>query len=261
MMQVGMHKFIAREDSYDQARAILQPSIRLPRRAFHDLPPSIPVPYKVPFSKEQEQFYNQLKKEFKLVMQQSKGEITAVHEGALRLKLLQISAGAVYDADKKVHYIDATPRVNKLREIIHECPDKLLVFASFTSVLTLLYNTFMKEVPCAVVSGGTPRRLREKAFSDFQDREDGIKVIFADPRTMAHGLTLTRGTHTVWYGPIDSNEVYTQANYRVDRPGKTKDTYAVQIGSSPVEWEIFARLEARQNMQGAMLRIMEAWDD
>jgi SNF2 family DNA or RNA helicase len=261
MMQVGMHKFIAREDSYDQARAILQPSIRLPRRAFHDLPPSIPVPYKVPFSEEQTLFYNQLKKEFKAVLAMNKGEITATHEGALRLKLLQIAAGAVYDAEKNVHYIDATPRIAKLREIIHECTDKLLIFASFTSVLTLLHNTFMKEVECAAVSGKTPRRLREKAFSDFQDHDDGLKVIFADPRTMAHGLTLTKGTHTVWYGPIDSNEVYTQANYRVDRPGKTKDTYAVQIGSSPVEWEIFARLESRQNMQGAMLKIMEGWDD
>lgn len=259
MMQVGEHRYIAREDSYDQARAILQPAIRLPRRAFHDLPPSIPVPYKVPFSKDQERFYNLLKKEYKAILDANAGSITAVHEGALRLKLLQIAAGAVYDAQKNVHLIDASPRIQKLREIINECPDKLLVFASFTSVLTMLHNTFMKEVPCVAISGKTPRRLRDQHFRDFQEAAEP-KVIFADPRTMAHGLTLTAATVTVWYGPTDSSEIYTQANYRIDRPGKTKDTYSVQIGSSPVEWEIFSRLEARENMQGAMLKIMESWD-
>lgn len=259
MAQVGERKYIAREDSYDQARAILQPAIRLPRRAFHDLPPSIPVPYKVPFSKDQEKLYALLKKEYKAIVNANGGQITVVHEGALRLKLLQIAAGAVYDAQKAVHLIDASPRIAKLREIIHECPDKLLVFASFTSVLTMLYNTFSKEVPCVAISGKTARRVRDKAFQDFQERDEP-KVIFADPRTMAHGLTLTAATITVWYGPTDSSEVYTQANYRIDRPGKTKDTYAVQIYSSPVEEEIFIRLEARENMQGAMLRIMESWE-
>ena len=271
MMQVGEHRYIAREDSYDQARAVLQPAIRLPRRAFHDLPPSIPVPYRVPFSKDQEKLYALLKKEYKAIVNADGGSIVAAHEGALRLKLLQIAAGAVYDAQKAVHLIDASPRIAKLREIIHECPDKLLVFASFTSVLTMLYNTFSKEVPCAMVCGKTPRRVRDKIFQEFQegrssqgvDRNqdrDELKVIFADPRTMAHGLTLTAATITVWYGPTDSSEVYTQANYRIDRPGKTKDTYAVQIYSSPVEEEIFTRLEARENMQGAMLRIMESWE-
>lgn len=259
MNQVGEHKYIARDDSYDQARAILQPAIRLPRRLFHDLPPSIPVPYKVPFSAEQEKFYKQLKKEFKAVLDMNKGEIKAVHEGALRLKLLQIACGAVYDSERRVHLIDASPRIRQLREIINGCTNKLIVFGSFTSVLTLLYDTFKTEFSSVLITGKTPRRIRDKAFRDFQE-SDEPKVIFADPRTMAHGLTLTKATITCWYGPTDSSEIYTQANYRIDRRGKTEDTYIVQLGSSPVEWEIFSRLEARENMQGAMLRIMESVD-
>lgn len=259
MNQVGEHRFIARADSYDQARAILQPAIRLSRRLFHDLPPSIPVPYKIPFSAEQSKFYTQLKKEYKMVLDLNKGSITAVHEGALRLKLLQIACGAVYDSERRVHLIDASPRLAKLREIIHECTSKLIVFASFTSVLTLLYDTFKNEVPSVLITGKTPRRVRDKAFTDFQESAEP-KVIFADPRTMAHGLTLTKATITCWYGPTDSSEIYTQANYRIDRRGKTEDTYIVQLGSSPVEWEIFERLEARENLQGAMLKIMESMD-
>lgn len=258
-IQVGTHRWINTQDSYNQARAILQPAIRIPRHAMHDLPPSIPVPYKVPFSDQQKKLYDQLKKEYKAVLGANNNAITAVHEGALRIKLLQIAAGAVYDGERFAHLIDCEPRLRQLREVIHDCPNKLLVFANFTSVLTLLYDTFKKEVPSAMVHGGTPRKHRDKIFADFQEKDEP-KVIFADPRTMSHGLTLTRATVTAWWGPTDSVETYTQANYRIDRPGKTQDTYIVQIGSSPVEWEIYERLAARQNMQGVMLKMMEGME-
>lgn len=259
MTKITDFKYIAGAEAYDKAREILQPAIRLPRSAFHDLPPSIPVPYQIPFTDAQDKMYNQLKKEYKVILAEGGGKITAVHEGALRLKLLQIGCGAVYDEKKNVHFIDASHRIQKLREIIHECPDKLIVFAGFTSVLTMLYDKFKNEVASALITGQTPRRIRDKVFTDFQEA-DSPKVIFADPGTMSHGLTLTRGTITCWYGPTDSSEEYTQANYRIDRPGKIKDTYKVQLWSSPVEKEIFDRLEARENLQGAMLKIMESWE-
>lgn len=259
LVQVSQFKRVATAESYEAAREILQPAIRLPRSAFHDIPPSIPVPYHVPFSAAQQKLYSELKKEYKAILDVNGGQITAVHEGALRLKLLQIACGCVYDSKKVAHLIDAQPRFDKLREIIHECTNKLIVFASFTSVLTMLYDTFKKEVPSALVIGQTSRKARDKIFTDFQEA-DNPKVIFADPGTMSHGLTLTQGTITLWYGPTDSSEEYTQANYRIDRRGKTGDTYKVQLFGCPVEKEIFDRLEARENLQGVMLKMMESWE-
>lgn len=256
MIQVSQFKRVADASSYKKARQILQPAIRLPRSAFHDLPPSIPVPYKVPFSKQQQELFKQLRKEMKVIIQETQGKITAVHEGALRLKLLQIACGAIYDEKRNVHLIDATPRIEKLREVINECTSKLIVFAPFTNVLTMLYDTFKKDVPSALITGKVNRKQREQIFTNFQDTNEP-KVIFADPGTMSHGLTLTRATITLWYCPVDSSEEYTQANYRIDRPGKVSDTYKVQLWSSDVEKEIFDRLEARENMQGVMLKMME----
>jgi hypothetical protein len=51
--------------------------------------------------------------------------------------------------------------------------------------------------------------------------------------------------------------VYTQANYRIDRPGKIKDTYTAQISGCPVEKEIFSRLEKLQSLEGAMMKLIE----
>ena len=56
-----------------------------------------------------------------------------------------------------------------------------------------------------------------------------IKVLIAHPATMAHGLTLTAASTVVWYGPINSNEQYTQANGRVERIGKRHTANVIHI--------------------------------
>lgn len=254
--QLGIGKCEPMDDAYDKARELLQPSIRIPRRAMHDLPASIPQKYEVPFSEAQNKLYKELKKEYKAAISGG-GEITAVHEGALRLKLLQIACGSVYDSSKKAHTVDSSPRILLLANLIKESEDKLLVFAPFTSVLDMLYRTFKPHIHCALVTGKTSLKARSEIFNDFQNKRDP-HVIFADPGCMSHGLTLTAATSTVWFGPTDKSETYVQANYRIDRPGKTKPTYTIQIMSCPIEREIYKRLDKRQRMEGAMLAIMEA---
>lgn len=255
---LGMHKREPTGDAYPEAFKLLKPAIRISRKQMHNIPPSIPVPYDIPFSKEQETLYKQLKKDY-IASTEGGGRITAVHEGVLRTKLLQICQGAVYDVNGKPHVVDASPRRKLLGELIADNEDKTIVFAGFTSVLEMLYADFRTKFSCALITGKVGLKARTKIFDAFQ-REAEPKVIFADPGTMSHGLTLTKATQTIWYGPIDKAETYVQANYRIDRPGKTKDTYTVQFMTSPVEREIFKRLEKNQSMEGAMLAMLERTD-
>jgi SNF2 family DNA or RNA helicase len=251
---LGPHKREPLPHAYDEARKLLQPCIRIPRRDMHDLPPSIPSPYEVPFSAEQKRLYDTLRKEY-VAATAGGARITAVHEGVLRLKLLQIACGAVYDVNRHSHLVDAGPRLRLLAELLHG-DHKSLVFAPFTSALTVLYHAFREKLNCAMVVGGVSLGARTRIFKEFQEGEK-LKVIFADPGTMSHGLTLTRARQTVWYGPTDKAETYVQANYRIDRPGKVGDTYTVQLMGCPVEKEIYKRLENRQSMEGAMMKIIE----
>jgi SNF2 family DNA or RNA helicase len=255
MVNRGLHKWEPQPWAYDEARKLLKPAIRVPRRAMHDLPPSIPMQYEAPFSEAQHKLYNELKKQYRAATSGG-ATISAVHEGALRLKLLQIAAGAVYDSKGVGHVIDCKPRLELLSGLIRESPDKLLVFASFTCVLEMLFSHFRKLIPSAFVNGSISLKARSQIFHDFQNG-DHLRVIFADPGTMSHGLTLTAATTAVWWTPTDKAEVYTQANYRIDRPGKIKDTYTAQISGCPVEREIFSRLEKLQSLEGAMMKLIE----
>src|SRR6266516_1730875 len=42
---------------------------------------------------------------------------------------------------------------------------------------------------------------------------------------------------------------------RIDRPGQTKTTTIVQLAATPVEREIYRRLEANETMQGLVLQM------
>jgi SNF2 family DNA or RNA helicase len=258
MYKAGGFKWECMSGAYPAAMQLLQPAMRIPRRAFHSIPPAVPVPYEVPFTAAQERLYRDLKKECVAALEGG-GRIDAVHEGVLRWKLLQIACGCVYDANRIAHIVDASPRVSLLQHVINEAEGKVIVFAPFTSVLKRLYEEFRRKLNCALVTGETSLKGRTKIFKELE--EGDLNVIFADPGTMSHGLTLVSANVVVWYGPTDKAEIYVQANQRIDRPGQTKNTYIVQFMSCAVEREIYRRLSRNIKMEGAMLKLLEKDDE
>jgi SNF2 family DNA or RNA helicase len=250
MQKVSMYRWIPKAGANAEAHKLLQPSVRFAISDCVDLPPNTIQTRDVELSSAQATAYKAMKKDLQIIA--SKGPITAQNEAVLRLKLLQISCGAVYSADKEIHHIDAAPRVKALREVIEQCREKIIVFAPFTSVVKMLYKELKPNYSVKVVNGETSAKERNETFSAFQDTEHP-RIIVADPGTMAHGLTLVAATAIIWFGPTDRVETWLQANKRIDRPGQTKATTIVQLAATPVEREIYKRLESNQSMQGLLL--------
>jgi hypothetical protein len=66
------------------------------------------------------------------------------------------------------------------------------------------------------------------------------------PQATAHGITLTAADTVVFFGPLMSVELYTQAIARADRKGQNSDKVTVvHIQSSPIEKKMFAAMDAR----------------
>jgi SNF2 family DNA or RNA helicase len=78
---------------------------------------------------------------------------------------------------------------------------------------------------------------------------------------MAHGLTLTAASTVVWYGPINSNEQYTQANGRVERIGKRHTSNVVHIEATQLEYRMYERLKNKQALQGVLLDLIQEMGD
>ena len=160
------------------------------------------------------------------------------------------------DKERVVHTLPTPDRLRVLHEAIAQCREKIIVFAPLTSVLSVLSKELSKKWSVAVVNGQVSYKERSEIFRQFCEAADP-RIIVADPRAMSHGLTLVAATMIIWYAPIDSNETYRQANKRIDRPGQTKTTTIVQIASTPVEREIYRRLDANESLQGSILKLME----
>jgi SNF2 family DNA or RNA helicase len=230
----------------------LQPAIRFNREDCLDLPDCLVERRKVSLSENQKKAYKQLKQD--MVLQLENGVVNAVNEISLRAKLIQIASGAVYGENKQVNPIDVAPRINALYDVLEEAQGKVIVFSTLTSVVNLLEEELKDQYKLVKVMGET--KNRGDIFRAFQE-DDSIRVMVANPSAMAHGVTLTSANTVVWFGPTDNPETYTQANGRINRPGQKRNMLVVQIFATPIEKEIFDRLETKQNLQGIILDLVK----
>ncbi len=265
MVQLSQFKWVPKPGSHLAAHRLLQPSIRYHISDCIDLPPCTTQTRDVELSSEQAKAYKEMKNQAVAMIRD--GHVSAVNEGVVRLKLIQIACGAVYGSgdnshsgDRRlIHRVDCAPRINALREVMAECPAKIIIFAPLTSVLNLL-NQELKEFTRAVINGAVSNKERSELFRSFQD-DTNPRVLIADPATMAHGLTLTAASTIIWFAPTDRTELYLQANKRIDRPGQVRSTTIVHLAASPVEREIYRRLAANESLQGLILALAKGVDE
>lgn len=255
MEKVSMWKWVPRPGSHEMAHRLMQPSVRFAIEDCMDLPEQLVEMRDVELSAEQQQAYDKLKHDLVLRLKEGKA-ITAVNEAVLRLKLIQIACGAVYDSEHEINRVNAAPRIAVLREVLGEwhAGGKVIIFAPLTSVVKLLYEELSSEYTCEVITGAVNARERAVIFRNFQEERDP-RILIADPGTMSHGLSLTSATCIIWYAPTDRTELYLQANKRIDRPGQTKTNIVVQLAATKIEREIFRRLERNETMQGLVLEL------
>ena len=255
MMKIGQWKFVPRPESVEIVKHILQPAVRYTRDECFDLPETIIQTRQVDLTAEQKKHYNQMLKHF-VTEAASEGTITAVNEAVKIQKLVQIACGVAYGDDGQNIQIDCSPRINLVKEVIEEAGEKVILFVPLTGTLHMLEKELGKHWSVAVVNGEVSSTQRNKIFHDFQHQPDP-RVLIAHPGTMAHGLTLTSASTIIWYGPINSNEVYVQANGRIERIGKRNVSNVIHIEATDLEHKMYERLRNKQKLQGLLLDLIQ----
>lgn len=258
MMKIGQWKFVPRPDSIETVKHILQPAIRFTRDECFDLPDTVIQTRQVELSAEQKKHYTAMLKHFITEMQDEKagGTITAVNEAVKMQKLVQIACGVAYGDDGQHIQIDCSPRVNVVKEIIEEAGEKVIVFVPLTGTLHMLEKELSKHWSVGVVNGEVTNTKRNRIFYGFQHERDP-HVLIAHPGTMAHGLTLTTASTIIWYGPINQNEQYVQANGRIERIGKRHVSNVIHIEGTELEHKMYERLRNKQKLQGLLLELIQ----
>jgi len=271
MIHVSQWKWVPRVSAPESVHRLLSPSIRFSADMLK-LPPCTTEQRNIPFSKEQEYAWKKLKKEAVLALQ-SGALVHAVNEAALRLKLIQVAAGVVYDREHTSHDLNPSARLGEVSSIIQETDRKIVIFAPLTSVLNLLYEKLCahrgssnqppdgKALPrqnVVILNGNVPAKDRVEILRAFGNPNSDLRICLADPSCTSHGINefVSAGV-CVWYAPTDKNDLYRQGVKRLDRPGQTGPVKIIQLVSTQLEKDIYNRLDANESLQGLILKFAE----
>ena len=255
MRQITQFKWIPKSDATEIVRKIMQPAVRFTRDECLDLPPIMFETRAIPLTKEQNKAYKEMLSRLRTAA--DNGEITAVNEAVKMGKLVQIGCGVVYADDGSEVTIPSTPRIDETINIIQAAEGKVIVFVPYVSSVKMLADELRNHFSVEVIHGSVKKTERDRIFSEFQKAKDP-KVLVAQPAAMSHGLTLTAASTIVWYSCITSNEVFEQANGRINRPGQKMNNFIILLEATPVEARIYKRLRKKQKMQGALLDEVKA---
>lgn len=235
-----------------------------------DIPPN--YMYSVPYhmSVKQTSVYKDMEK-YALAEIGSGNIITAVNAAVVSNKLLQIASGASYsDIDPEDNNLQTlvakslgyTPIETERYKLVADLVDQRtnsVVFFLWTHQQDLLIQEFKaRGITYAVIDGSTSAKARKEAVDRFQ--AGFYRVLLAHPQTAAHGITLTKGTTTIWCSPTYNLEHFHQGNRRIYRAGQTQKTETVVVlAEGTIEQQVYARLADKNAKQDTMLNLMKEY--
>lgn len=210
--------------------------------------------YTVPFrlNPEHRRAYETLKDH--AILEYKEGDISPLRTSNLALKLLQMASGAVYD-DQGVAQLFDTDRYDLVMDLATQRDQCLVAFNWEHQRDHLVDLADQRGVSYAVIDGSVPVKKREQTVDMFQ--AGLIKIIFAHPASAGHGLTLTRGTSTIWASPVYNAEHYVQFNKRIYRIGqKYKTETLLVIAEGTIDERVAARLMGKIERMDNLLELV-----
>jgi SNF2 family DNA or RNA helicase len=253
MRQVSQFKWLRMPDAQDIVHEAMQPSVRFSLADVMELPPTIYQTRQVDIEPEAKHAYKRLFE--RMAHLTNNGEtVTAVNEGVLQNKLLQVSLGYIYTDKRGIYRLPNNSRLDAIREVVEGTTRKVIVFVPYIHALESIAHYLRQYTSVAVIQGSTTVVERNKVFRAFMEASTPHTIV-AHPGCMSHGLTLTSAATIVWAGPINNFETYEQANARIIRPGQTSRTLVVHVVGTPVEKLAYRRLSERGQFQGMLLEL------
>jgi SNF2 family DNA or RNA helicase len=207
-----------------------------------DIPPNHEYSVAYQLTSKQLRSYQQMEKaQIALV---SGAPVTAVNAAVVATKLLQIASGAVYDEDGTYHIVD-TERYEAVIDKAEERPHVVVFFLWQHQKELLIAEAKKRKLTYCLIDGTVPDGKRHENVEYFQ--RGMYRICFAHPQSAAHGLTLTKGTATIWASPTYNLEHFQQGFRRIYRAGQKEKTETITfVAEDTIEEKVYEALTTKK---------------
>ena len=246
----------------EDLQKVIQPmSYRALKRDCLDLPEKIYTVRHVEPTKEQLQFYHDLKDEAMAML--SSGELVTaplVITQLLRMRQALCNIMPVMATtdggrhQQELRYISAkNPRADEVLRLLEEAgSQKVIIWATFIGSIKLLRDLIAEAYGAAAagcIMGEVSADDRQAVVNAFQDESSPLRFIIAQPRTGGFGLTLTAATLVIYHDNDWSLEVRQQSEDRAHRIGQQSVvTYVDLVAPDTIDEKIRAALMEKKNL-------------
>lgn len=205
--------------------------------------------YEVQLSDKIMQQYKQFKRE-KILELSVDNVLVGANAGVVSNKLLQFTAGAVYNDTKEVIEIH-TKKLEALEDLVEASNgNPVMVFYYFKHDYDRIVNHF-KDINIRTIV----------APQDVTDWNAGrIELLLVHPASVGHGLNLQQGgSIIIWYSLPNWNlELYQQANARLYRQGQKESVRVYHIvAKGTIDVDMLQSLENKDVTQRALLEALK----
>jgi len=188
-----------------------------------DIPPNYEYLKNCPLKPTHAKLYNDMQEQ--MIIEVKDKVISSVNKAVLRIKLLQIASGAVYNDEKYSKF--ETDRYEQVIDLVQECAHSIVFFQWKHQRDELVAEATKRKLRFAVYDGATSDKERAEITKRFQNGE--YDCLLAHPKSAAHGLTWVKGTRTIWASPTDNLDWYKQGLKRIYRIGQTEKTETITV--------------------------------
>lgn len=210
-----------------------------------------PVPYRL--NNKHLKLYTEL--ETTSIIQLNDKSVSAINGAVLYTKLLQAASGSVYNDAGEYTVLD-TERYELVLDLVEERKHSIVFFNWKHQRDELLKLADTRKMRYALIDGGTTSKERDRIVEDYQ--KGFYDCLFAHPQSAGHGLTLTKGTATIWCSPTPNLEHYLQGLKRIHRIGQTLKTETIMIvAQGTIEEQVYASLLRKDAKMGSLLTLLK----
>ena len=181
-----------------------------------DIPDTIVEDVEVTLPEKARGQYKQFAKELYMLIDE-KDEVEAVNAAVLVNKLLQITSGAIYDADRKVIPLHDA-KIKALKTVVARAEGPLIITYQYRHEAARIKEAF----PDAVLFSDAKSHQQQDALAAKWNAGE-IPLLVASPQSIGHGLNMQEGGWEIcWFSLTWSRELYDQMNARVARKGQER---------------------------------------